>query len=158
MRVIVSTLLPAVLLLLASAAQAQNAPAASPEPLEYVRIYADSSGASHFADAEMPLALVDPGQGIPPTPAAAPIPGTGLMMLCPPPGAFVDWHPAPRRQYNLMLSGTVEVEVSDGTRRRFGAGNVLLVEDTTGQGHRTRVLSNERACFAAVPVPPGASE
>lgn len=36
-----------------------------------------------------------------------------------------------------MLRGSIEIEVSDGTRRRFAPGDLLLVTDTTGIGHVT---------------------
>ena len=36
-----------------------------------------------------------------------------------------------------MLRGAIEVEVSDGTRRRFEPGDLVLVTDTTGRGHVT---------------------
>ncbi len=39
-----------------------------------------------------------------------------------------------------MLDGEIEIEVSDGERRGFRGGDVLLVEDTTGKGHRTRTV------------------
>src|SRR5262245_50380588 len=48
-----------------------------------------------------------------------------------------DPHPAPARQWVVMLRGAIEVEVSDGTRRRFEPGDLLLVTDTTGTGHIT---------------------
>src|SRR5215467_7110959 len=48
-----------------------------------------------------------------------------------------DPHPAPARQWVVMLRGAIEVEVSDGTRRRFEPGDLLLVTDTTGTGHLT---------------------
>ena len=41
----------------------------------------------------------------------------------------------------------------DGTRHRFGPGDVLFVEGTTGEGHITRTLEGMRG-FAHVPVPP----
>jgi quercetin dioxygenase-like cupin family protein len=54
------------------------------------------------------------------------------------------WHNAPQRQYILLLSGGgAEVEIGDGSKRRFEAGDILLVEDTTGQGHITRSTSDE---------------
>jgi quercetin dioxygenase-like cupin family protein len=49
-----------------------------------------------------------------------------------------DWHNAPQRQLIVLLDGAIEVEVTSGEKRRFGAGDALLVEDTTGTGHRTR--------------------
>jgi uncharacterized cupin superfamily protein len=56
------------------------------------------------------------------------------------PGTFLDWHPAPRRQYVILLSGEIEIGFGDGSSRRFGPGDARLVEDTTGQGHTTRYI------------------
>lgn len=49
-----------------------------------------------------------------------------------------DWHPAPARQLVVLLDGEIEIEVGAGEVRRFGGGEILLLEDTTGRGHRTR--------------------
>ena len=43
----------------------------------------------------------------------------------------------------MNLQGVLEIEASDGEVRQFGAGTVMLVEDRTGKGHRTRVVSTE---------------
>ena len=62
-------------------------------------------------------------------------------------GAPAGWdsppHPAPGRQWVVMLRGTVEATTSDGESRRFGPGVAVLVEDTHGAGHRTRVVGDE---------------
>ncbi len=50
---------------------------------------------------------------------------------------------APERQYVIMLRGEVEIEASDGTVRRLGAGDILLAEDTTGKGHCSRSVGRE---------------
>ena len=34
------------------------------------------------------------------------------------PGRFVDWHPAPQRQYVIILAGEMEIGFGDGTTRR----------------------------------------
>jgi oxalate decarboxylase/phosphoglucose isomerase-like protein (cupin superfamily) len=52
-----------------------------------------------------------------------------------------DWPPTPRRQIFFWLAGEVEITVSDGEVRRFPAGTVLLVEDTTGRGHYSRTVA-----------------
>jgi hypothetical protein len=49
-----------------------------------------------------------------------------------------DWHPAPARQLVVLLDGGIEIEVADGEVRRFRGGEIVLLEDTTGRGHRTR--------------------
>jgi len=54
-----------------------------------------------------------------------------------------DWHTAPARQYIIMLDGEIEIEVSSGHKRRFRGGDVLLVEDVSGRGHKTRVTNNQ---------------
>ena len=38
----------------------------------------------------------------------------------------------------------------DGTTRRFPAGSLLLLEDTTGKGHATRITSEKDALLVAV--------
>ena len=58
------------------------------------------------------------------------------------PGTFFDWHPAPRRQWVIILSGQLEIGFGDGTQRRFGPGDARLVEDLTGRGHTTRVVGD----------------
>lgn len=63
-----------------------------------------------------------------------------------------DWHPAPERQYIVLLDGEIEIEVSSGERRRFRGGDVLLVEDTTGRGHRTRAVDGKVRRSLFIPV------
>jgi len=69
-----------------------------------------------------------------------------------PVGTFIDWHPAPRRQYVIILSGQLEIGLGDGTVRRFGLGDARLVEDVTGKGHTTRVVGAEPVVTATVPL------
>ena len=52
-----------------------------------------------------------------------------------------DWHPAPRRQWLLLLDGEIEIEVGNGEKRRFRGGDILRLEDVDGRGHRTRQLN-----------------
>jgi hypothetical protein len=55
-----------------------------------------------------------------------------------------DFHNAPQKQYIILLDGGIEIETSLGELRRFEPGDILLVEDTTGRGHRTRNLRPEK--------------
>jgi hypothetical protein len=54
-----------------------------------------------------------------------------------------DWHTAPCRQLIVNLNASVDVEVSDGERKRLGAGEVFLVEDTWGKGHKSRAVDEQ---------------
>ena len=70
-----------------------------------------------------------------------PWPAQGVVFRETPPGQELDWHCAPQRQLIVLLDGEIEVEVTSGEKRRFRGGDVVLVEDTTGTGHRTKTLS-----------------
>jgi hypothetical protein len=56
---------------------------------------------------------------------------------------------APGRQIMCVLQGEVEATASDGETRRFPPGAVLLLEDTIGKGHATRVVGASRSSSSA---------
>jgi len=136
---------------LAAAASAETP--ADPPFVEIVRIVTDADGKTRFATGAIPLAEQDYA---PPAPALAVSPrlaATDVAFASLPAGYFGDWHPAPRRQYGLLLSGALEIETGDGDRRRLDAGGVFLLEDVSGQGHRTWVVGDATALVALIPVP-----
>jgi hypothetical protein len=63
------------------------------------------------------------------------LPATGVIFRETQAEHKLDWHPAPRRQYIVNLDAGVKLTASDGESRVIGAGEVILVEDTTGKGH-----------------------
>lgn len=67
-------------------------------------------------------------------------------------GRFIDWHPAPRRQYVICLSGGIEIGLGDGSTHVFGPGDARLVEDTTGQGHTTKTVGDGPGITCTVPL------
>ena len=106
--------------------------------MKVTRIYTGSDGHSHFDEVEVEIGKLQPGDGI--------------LFRHEPPGQKQDWHPAPRRQYVVTLRGEAEIEISDGTKRRFGAGDIMLADDTTGRGHVTRVVSKTPRIYIQMPV------
>ena len=66
------------------------------------------------------------------------------------PGVASDWHPAPRRQFIIILSGQLEIGFEDGTKRVFGAGDARLMEDITGKGHTTTTVGSEPCITATI--------
>ena len=62
-----------------------------------------------------------------------------------------DWHTAPRKQFAINMMGTLEVEISDGSRHSIGQGDLVFLEDITGKGHVTRVLTPVTNLFIHVP-------
>src|ERR1700730_5284679 len=59
-----------------------------------------------------------------------------------PAGKFLDWHPAPRRQYVIVISGQLEIGFGDGTVRRFGPGDARI-----GRGHH-RPRTYDTVCWS----------
>jgi hypothetical protein len=55
----------------------------------------------------------------------------------------------PRTQFFICLEDKGEITVSDGEKRRLAVGDVVLMEDSSGMGHRTRVIG-ARDCIAAI--------
>ena len=103
--------------------------------MKITRIYADEQGESHFGQQTYPLHDVGQLGQLSETIAA-----TGLILRTNEPGYDYDWHHAPARQFVVLLDGAIEIEVSDGERRVFRGGDIFLVEDTTGKGHRSRSI------------------
>ena len=113
----------------------QRAPAVSepPDDWQMVHLY-DDGHESHWGTETFPFAT---SSGVGRMTARLPCEGVWLRWTA---GAYDDCHNAPRRQIIASLNGHVEATVGSGERRRFGPGDVLLVEDTRGAGHCTRSL------------------
>ena len=112
------------------------------------RIYADDNGDSCFEDLHVPLH--DKGTiGH----LSEEIPARGMIMREVEPNYDYDFHHAPQRQYILLLDGEIEIETSKGEKRCFRGGDIILAEDTTGKGHRTRNLipAKRRSVFVTLP-------
>ena len=50
----------------------------------------------------------------------------------------------------VVVAGRLGATVSDGSRREFGMGEVLLLEDTHGKGHSTEILGDEDGVVAVI--------
>ncbi len=59
----------------------------------------------------------------------------------------MDFHPLPERRLIVHLSGEVEIGTTDGVKQLFRAGDVRLMEDTTGRGHSHVDLSPSAAIY-----------
>ena len=59
----------------------------------------------------------------------------------------MDFHPLPERRLIVHLSGEVEIGTTDGAKQLFRAGDIRLMEDTTGRGHTHVDLSPSGAVY-----------
>ena len=119
----------------------------------FTRLYTAPDGQSHFEDLDAELDLTDFAPSEPPLYLSAFSPATQFSFFGAPAGWHSDWHPSSARNLFVVFSGEWEVTAGDGETRRFGGGSVLLVEDTTGKGHTSRVISNEDSLALVVQLP-----
>jgi hypothetical protein len=104
-------------------------------PVKVTRIYTGPDGKTKVEELELPLKARDSGSDV-----SGSMGVTSLQFRRTTPAYSLDWHPAPRRQLVVTLAGQSEIELEGGRTLRFGPGHILLAEDTTGQGHKSRAV------------------
>jgi hypothetical protein len=110
--------------------------------MQVTRVYTGEDGESHFEEVEIELTQ----RGAIGAMSNA-IDATSILFRETGADYALGFHNAPRRQFVIMLSGgRVELEVGSGETRVLGPGDVLLAEDTQGQGHISRALDPEPRC------------
>ncbi len=113
-----------------------------------VRIYSDEKGDSHFEEISVPLKENGMVGRLSDAVAAKEVIFREVE-----PTYDWDFHTAPQKQYIILLDGEIEIETSLHQKRKFSGGDVLLVEDTTGKGHKTKNLLpvKRKSIFITVP-------
>lgn len=107
--------------------------------MKITRLYSDEKGESHFEDIDMELYKSGMIGYL-----SYEIQVKSLMFREVDPTYDWDFHNAPREQYIILLDGEIEIETSLGEKRTFKGGDILLVEDIDGKGHRTRNILVQR--------------
>ncbi|WP_299108317.1 hypothetical protein [uncultured Winogradskyella sp.] len=102
------------------------------------RIYSDTRGETHFEDLNIPLN----NKG-----------DIGFLSEAQKANSIIfrkvtetydyNFHVSPSRQYVILLDGIIEVETSLGDKRIFQSGEILLLDDTTGKGHKTKNIQTQ---------------
>jgi hypothetical protein len=110
--------------------------------VKYTRTVATADGGSRFAEVEVAGTATEVVPGRPTLASSAAIATAGATLLHIETGWDGDWHPTPKRWFVVTLAGELELTTTDGAVRRFGPGGLMLLEDTVGRGHHTRVLAD----------------
>ena len=118
--------------------------------IEYLRIYADEDGRSHFETRRIGLEAKDYAPPAPALNTSELEPADNYTFLELPVGWYGDWHPTPVRQWLIFMSGSCEFEAETGERTISKAGDVVMLDDTSGKGHQTRVIGDEPVRIAAI--------
>jgi hypothetical protein len=107
-------------------------------PMKVTRLYTGQDGKTKVEEYEVPLK----GQGRG-TELSEAVAVESLQFRRTNQDYNLDWHPAPRRQFVVTLSGESEIELEGGRKLRLGPGHILLAEDTTGKGHISRASGSQ---------------
>ncbi|MFJ4656914.1 hypothetical protein ACIP5Y_37100 [Nocardia sp. NPDC088792] len=122
-----------------------------PNILRYTRIETMPDGGSKFADDSASLTVRPVAVGMAPM-ATGELPSAQTVFVRS--GEFDSTpHPAPARQWVVMIRGTIEVTTTAGEKRVFGPGDLLLVSDTEGLGHSTLALGSSPFEALFIPAP-----
>lgn len=114
-------------------------------------LYADGDGETHLS----PLALAYRDTISGPVHGLSGIPARTIGM-----GRFVGrkvdvgMHPAPRRQFLVILGGVLELVTSTGQTQHLVPGDVMLAEDCGSKGHISRDVGDEPLMMLAVAIDP----
>jgi hypothetical protein len=104
----------------------------------YTRIYSDERGESHFEQVEIPMK----DEGI--IGSLSDSFNVKYLQFRENTADYSwDFHNAPVKQFIILLDGEIKITVSTGEARRFGSGDILLVEDTEGKGHKTENIKKQ---------------
>lgn len=115
--------------------------ATAPEPDPNAKVHVTHIFATPDGESHLELLEVAPGM--------RPVPLTSLVATAYHP-TNVGWHNVPTPQFAINMTGELEVEVSTGTKKRIGPGDLVFLEDATGKGHVTRLVSPVTNLFIRV--------
>jgi hypothetical protein len=110
--------------------------------MNLIRIYADATGESRFDEHDLKLTLKEFAPPAPPLFISDSYPAKTFLLVTLPVGWTGEMHVSPKRQAMFCLSGSLKVTSSLNEARIIEAGMGWLMEDTTGKGHVTEVISS----------------
>jgi hypothetical protein len=84
--------------------------------MKYDHLYSADDGSSRFEDLAFEFAPADFAPPAPPADVSDAVSASAFMMLRLPAGWTDPGHPAPARQFAIMITGTVQITASGETR------------------------------------------
>lgn len=121
--------------------------------LAFLRLVSTPDGGSRFEPLEVPVVLKDFAPPAQPFSVSSLSPATQTGFLYLPPGWVGEMHPSPIRMWIFVIEGQMHFEASNGEAHQISPGSALLLEDTVGRGHFSRVLGQQSVTLAVVRLP-----
>jgi hypothetical protein len=121
--------------------------------LSFSRLVPSSDGGSRFDTVAIPVTLQNFAPPARPFGVSPLSPASQCGFLHLPAGWVGQMHPSPIRMWIFVLEGEMHFEASNGESRHITPGSALLLEDTVGRGHLSRVLGSLPVTLAVVRLP-----
>jgi hypothetical protein len=122
------------------------------EYMRLIRFFETEDGGSRFEEVDVPFPQAtkdEIGHVLQATKAFNP---SSAFIADLPSGLNQDWHVAPNRQFVIVLRGLLEVQTTDGEKRRWKSGEIFMADDLHGKGHQTRAIEGSvQLLFLRVP-------
>ena len=119
--------------------------------MRYLRVYSDEVGKSHISEHDWEMHEED---FCPPSPAGYSVtesmPAHAVTIMHNPAGIEDEWHPIPARSLVTVLKGKIRLQTSDGDSRIIEPGDLILFEDTGGDGHQVDAVDGQDFNFEIV--------
>ncbi|MGA7432911.1 MAG: hypothetical protein WBQ24_16725 [Xanthobacteraceae bacterium] len=103
-----------------------------------VRLWTGADNNSHFEEGVIALE-----QGVRGDALTGKLPVTTVSFQETASGGSFAWHDAPVLQLVITLSGTLDFETRGGAHFILHPGDILLAEDTSGGGHKWKLVDQE---------------
>jgi hypothetical protein len=125
--------------------------------LSFSRLVPTSEGGSRFEAVAIPVTLQTFAPPAQPFSVSSLSQASQCGFLHLPAGWVGDMHPSTIRMWIFVLQGEMHFEASNGDVRHIAPGSALLLEDTVGQGHFSRVVGSQSVTLAVVRLPEASS-
>ena len=112
-------------------------------------IFSDSTGHSQLGEFELAQLTGAGGSG----PRSALQPMSYWQMSVSEPGDLIDFQPTDMNRVMAVLSGQIDVTVSNGDVISLVRGDMLLQTDLTGQGHKMKFVGLEPCMMLNLAMP-----
>jgi quercetin dioxygenase-like cupin family protein len=121
--------------------------------IKVLRLRANESGLSSFDTVDIQCDMREFAPPAVPLYVSKLEPASAYVVLRLPAGWIGERHPSPARQILFCLAGKVRVTPGVGDTVIVGAGDAWLMEDTSGSGHETEVISQEPFDAVVIQLP-----
>ena len=110
-------------------------------------VTAGPDGRTSFGEREVEFHTID---GIVPGGVfdAAPLGANDVALVRFAPGFVSEYHLTPSPTWMFILAGRLDLGTSDGEWAELGPGDIVHMSDTSGEGHRSRVLGDDDLVLA----------